>query len=96
MRWNSTLLPADGAIDAIRELKQRDGRDLVSWGSPTLVRDLIANDLVDELCLYIEPVVLGGGKRIFSDDGQKVPLEVVSAKSTGSGVQMVRYRPASG
>jgi dihydrofolate reductase len=96
MRWNSTLLPADGAIDAIRELKQRDGRDLVSWGSPTLVRDLIANDLVDELCLYIEPVVLGGGKRIFSDDGQKVPLEMVSAKSTGSGVQMVRYRPASG
>jgi len=96
MRWNSTLLPADGAIDAIRELKQRDGRDLVSWGSPTLVRDLIANDLDDELCLYIEPVVLGGGKRIFSDDGQKVPLEVVSAKSTGSGVQMVRYRPASG
>jgi len=95
MRWNSTLLPADGAIDAIRELKERDGRDLVSWGSPTLVRDLIANDLVDELCLYIEPVVLGGGKRIFSDDGQKVPLEVVSAKSTGSGVQMVRYRPAA-
>jgi len=95
MRWNSNLLPADGAIDAIRELKQSDGRDLVSWGSPTLVRDLLANGLVDELCLYIEPVVLGGGKRIFSDDGEKIPLEVVSAKTTGSGVQMIRYRPAS-
>jgi dihydrofolate reductase len=96
MRWNSTLLPADGAIAAIRELKQRDGRDLVTWGSATLVRDLIANGLVDELHLYIEPVVLGGGKRIFSDDGQKRPLEVVSATSTGSGVQMVTYRPATG
>jgi dihydrofolate reductase len=96
MRWNSHLLPADGAIDAIRELRQRDGRDLVTWGSPSLVRDLLANGLVDELCLYIEPVVLGGGKRIFSDDGQKIPLELVSATSTASGVQMVRYRPASG
>ena len=96
MEWNSTLLPANGAIDAIRDLRQRDGRDLVTWGSPTLVRDLVANGLVDELHLYIEPVVLGGGKRIFADDGRKLPLELASATTTGTGVQMVVYRPASG
>ena len=95
MEWNSTLLPANGAIEAIRDLRQRDGRDVVTWGSPTLVRDLVANGLVDELHLYIEPVVLGGGKRIFADDGQKLPLELVSAQTTGTGVQMVVYQPAS-
>ena len=95
MEWNSTLLPPAGAIDAIRDLRQRDGRDVVTWGSATLVRDLVAHGLVDELRLYIEPVVLGGGKRIFGDDGQKLPLELVSAKTTGTGVQMVTYKPAS-
>ena len=94
MEWNSTLLPADGATDAVRELRRRDGRDIQVWGSASLVRELMTHGLVDELRLMIEPVVLGGGKRIFADDGQARPMQLVSARTTATGVQMCTYRPA--
>ena len=91
--WNSTVLPADGAIDAIRELRHAGGRDLAVWGSATLVRDLLAHGLVDELRLMIEPIILGGGKRIFADDGNSIPLELVSSTTTSTGVHVCTYRP---
>ncbi len=94
MEWNSTLLPADGAMDAIGELRRRDGRDIQVWGSASLVRQLMANRLVDELRLMIEPIVLGGGKRIFNDDGQAHPLQLVSARTAATGVQVCTFRPA--
>jgi dihydrofolate reductase len=94
MEWNTSLLPADRTMAAVGELRRQEGGYLMVWGSPTLVRDLIENGHVDELRLYIEPVLLGGGKRIFPDDGQKRPLELVSTKTTATGVQMCTYRPA--
>jgi dihydrofolate reductase len=96
MEWNSTLLPASDAIGAIGELRQRDGGDLLAYGSPDLVRQLVAGGLVDELRLMIEPVVLGGGKRLFGDDGRAHPFELVSAGTSATGVQMCVYRPANG
>lgn len=54
----------------------------------------IENDLVDEYRLMIEPVVLGGGKRLFPDDGRARPLELVSTATSGTGVQICTYRPA--
>ena len=93
MEWNSTLLPAERTLDAIRELRERDGRDIVVWGSATLVRDLIAHRLIDELRLMIEPIVLGGGKRIFADDGRAIPLQLISARTSATGVQICRFRP---
>jgi dihydrofolate reductase len=95
MEWNSTLLPAERTLDAIAELRRSEGRDLTVWGSASLVRDLLAHDLIDELRLMIEPIVLGGGKRIFADDGRSVPLQLVSAVTTATGVQMCTYRPAA-
>lgn len=95
MEWNSTLLPADRTIAAISELRQGDGRDLVVWGSASLVRDLLAHGLVDELRLMVEPILLGGGKRIFPDGGLARPLELVSSRTTGTGVVMATYAPAA-
>ena len=94
MEWNSTLLPRDRTLDAIRELRQRDGHDVLVWGSAALVRDLLAHGLVDELRLMIEPIVLGGGKRIFPDGGQAVALKLVSVRTSATGVQMCTFRPA--
>lgn len=93
MTWNSTLLPADDAIGAIADLRSQDGRDIIVWGSSTLVRDLLAHGLVDELRLMIEPILLGGGKRIFPENGGAVPLELVSARTAATGVQLCTYRP---
>lgn len=95
MTWSgSKLLPADDAIGAVRALRERDGGDLQVWGSSTLATQLVEAGLVDEYVLMIEPVLLGGGKRIFPDDGQARPLELVSAVPTGTGVLICTYRPA--
>src|SRR3712207_5274206 len=62
---NSELLPADDAIGAIRGLRDREGGDLNVLGSSSLARQLFEADLVDEVNVMIEPILLGGGKRIF-------------------------------
>jgi dihydrofolate reductase len=97
LTWSgSHLLPADDAIGAIRELRERDGGAIQVWGSSSLATQLIQHDLVDEYRLLIEPVLLGGGKRLFPDDGRARPLELVSATTAATGVQVCTYRPAPG
>ena len=94
LTWKNTqLIPGAGAIDAIRALKARDGGDLSVMGSLTLARALLAADLVDELNLMIEPVSLGGGKRLFPDDGTARPTELVSHTLASTGVMVCKYRP---
>jgi dihydrofolate reductase len=93
LTWNTTLLPGDDAIGAIRELREQPGGGLQVWGSASLATQLIASDLVDEYCLFLEPIILGGGKGIFPDDGRARPLELVSATTTSTGVQICTYRP---
>jgi dihydrofolate reductase len=93
--WNNTeLLPADDAIGAIAKIREQDGRDIQVMGSPDLARQLVDADLVDEYNLMIEPVILGGGKRLFPE-GKAVPLELVSVKQSGTGVHICTYRPKS-
>jgi dihydrofolate reductase len=88
----STLLPADDAIGAIRELRSRDGQAIQVMGSASLAAQLVEHDLVDEYRLMIEPILLGGGKRVFPSDGRARPLELVSATTTGTGVLICTYR----
>jgi dihydrofolate reductase len=95
MTWNSTLLSADDAVGEIAALRAQDGGDLLIWGSASLATTLLAEGLVDELNLMIEPILLGGGKRIFPDDGMARPMELVSTVTTGTGVHVCTYRPAS-
>jgi dihydrofolate reductase len=96
LNWpGSTLLPADDAIGAVRELRARDGRALQVMGSVSLAAQLIAHDLVDEYRLMVEPILLGGGKRLFPDDGAARALELVSATTTATGVLICTYRPVA-
>ena len=74
-------------------LRAQDGGDLQLMGSSNLAGQLIGAGLVDEYNLMIEPIVLGGGKRLFPDDGQSRPLELVSTTTSSTGVQICRYRP---
>lgn len=95
LSWtNSTLLPADDAIGAVRELRAQPGDDIQVMGSATFAPQLIAAGLVDEYRLMIEPIVLGGGKRLFPDDGSARPLELVSTTISSTGVLICCYRPA--
>jgi dihydrofolate reductase len=96
LTWNNTSrIPGDEAVARIRELRESEGGDLVVMGSPTLARTLIADGLVDELRLMIEPVLLGGGKTIFPADGSLRTLELVSTVTSGTGVHVATYRPVA-
>ena len=96
LTWpGTTLLPADDALGAVRGLRARDGGGLQVMGSASLAAQLVEHDLVDEYRLMIEPVLLGGGKRIFPGGGRARPLELVSATTTATGVLICTYRPAS-
>jgi len=95
-RWsNSSLLEGD-ALDAVRKLRETDGGALQIWGSATLTRQLIENDLVDEYCLLIEPILLGGGKSIYPSDGQARTLRLESVTQADTGVLICTYRSDRG
>ncbi len=94
LTWaGSTLLPAEDAIGAVRQLRGRDGKGLQVMGSASLAAQLIAHGLVDEYRLMIQPILLGGGRRLFPDDGAARALELVSATPTATGVLICTYRP---
>ncbi|MFJ4278974.1 dihydrofolate reductase family protein [Streptomyces massasporeus] len=95
LTWNnSSLIPGDEAVARIRELRRTEGGEIAMMGSPTLVRTLLSEGLVDELQLVVMPVILGGGKSIFPVDGAKRPMELVSTVTGKTGVQVCVYRPA--
>lgn len=86
LMWqNSTVVQGDPA-DAVMALKQVHGKDLYVLGSTELVPFLIKHDLVDEFRVMIDPLVVGGGKRIFGEDGMLRPLRLMDSQvvSTGS------------
>jgi len=96
LEWqNSTLLRGDIA-EAVTALKAEDGRDLHVIGSPGLVQALIEHDLVDELQVMIDPVVVGGGKRLFRDDGALKPLRLIESQLTSTGAIIATYAAAEG
>jgi len=96
LTWSgSVLLPADDVIGAVRDLRSRDGNGLQVMGSPSLVAQLIEHDLVDEYRLMIEPILLGRGQRLFPEDGQARPLQLVASSTAATGVLICTYRPAA-
>ena len=79
-------------IEGVRGVKSKDGPDLIVWGSSTLTSVLLEHGLVDEVLLLVYPVLLGRGKRFFSDSADPRELALVSTKATTSGVLMNTYR----
>jgi dihydrofolate reductase len=95
LEWeNSTLLKGD-VPGAVAGLKQQDGADLLVIGSAQLVQTLIARDLVDEFRLMMDPLLAGGGKRIFADDGMLRPLRLIELQPTTTGAVLATYGMAS-
>jgi dihydrofolate reductase len=94
LEWqNSTVLQGDVA-EAVAALKQEEGGDLHVIGSTELVQTLLEHDLVDELRLMIDPLVVGGGKRLFRDDGALRSMRLVESEVTNTGAILAAYAPA--
>src|SRR6184192_1674176 len=93
-RWANTTVLSGGVAAAVGELKAKPGRELQVHGSGVLFRWLLDNDLVDETNLFIFPVVVGQGTRLFPDTGRDRALELVESRASPSGVTMQVYRTA--
>jgi dihydrofolate reductase len=76
----------------VRRVKSKDGPDLIVWGSSTLTPVLLEQGLADEVVLIVYPVLLGPGKRFFSDSADPRELALVSTKTTSTGVLINTYR----
>ena len=91
LEWqHSTLLRGDVG-DAVRALKAQDGDDLLVIGSPGLVQSLVEHDLLDEVRVMIDPLVVGGGKRLFGDGNPIRALRLVESQVTGTGAIIATY-----
>jgi dihydrofolate reductase len=92
---NSTLIPAAGAFAAIAGLKQQPGQNIGMTGSGTLVSALLREGLLDELHLFVFPLVAGsGGQRLFGDPAGQLPLKLLDSVTFGSGVVHLTYARA--
>jgi len=90
--WEPTTVLRGPLDEEIAALKDTPGADVVVTGSITLVRDLVAKGLVDEYRLFVYPVVVGRGARLFENATQVPPLELVETRPFRSGVVLLRYR----
>src|SRR5216117_4044225 len=91
--WGQVKDLGKDIVEGIRGIKSKDGPDLIVWGSSTLTSVLLEQGLVDEVLLLVCPVLLGRGKRFFSDSANPRELALVSTKAAPSGVLMNTYRP---
>jgi dihydrofolate reductase len=91
LAWNNSSLLRPDVAAGLRALKQEDGRDLHVIGSAQLVRSLLSDDLVDELRLMIDPLVLGGGKSIFPEDGELRRFRLAEHELTSDGAMLTTY-----
>src|SRR5262245_32203725 len=92
--WKTSQRISGDAVAELRRLKASDGPPLHLWGSSNLLQTLIAADLIDECRLWVFPVVLGKGKRLFESGVPPRGLALVATKSTPSGVLIATYQPA--
>ena len=92
VEWDNSMLLEGDVTEAVLDLKQEYGGGVISVsGSQNLIQTLLEHDLVDEFWLWIFPVVVGKGKRLFGDGTIPAALELETAETSSTGVQMIRY-----
>ena len=93
--WNNTTVIGGDVAGKLADLKAQDGGDISMSGSPTLMRWLLREGLLDELNLLVHPITVGKGHaRLFAPDGPTVPLTLLSSETFTTGVLNLRYGPA--
>jgi dihydrofolate reductase len=91
--WRNSTLISSNVVEEIRSLKAQPGKNIVIDGSSVLVHTLAEHDLIDEYSLFVYPVVLGGGKKLFPE-GLRVTLRMIESRPFPSGVVLMRYARA--
>ena len=94
LEWSNSVLIEGDAADGLAALKQEDGPELQVHGSANLIQTLLRHNLVDEYRLWVFPLVIGSGKRLFSDGTVPAGLRLVDSKTSTTGVAINTYEPA--
>ena len=92
--WANSVLIEGDVPEAVAQLKEQDGPELQVHGSADLIQTLLQHSLIDEFRLMIFPLVLGNGKRLFSDGTIPSGLRLVDSKVSSTGVVIATYEPA--
>ena len=90
-RWTNVTVLKGNVVDEVTRLKQELDGDIVVYASYQLGRALIEHDLVDELRLFVFPVVLGAGERLFGETSGKKPIRLVGSRTVGDGLAFLTY-----
>jgi dihydrofolate reductase len=93
--WSNSAVVGSYDADRLRTLKEKEDGDLYVSGSATLVRAMLADGLVDELHLYVYPLALGTGIRLFPDGAPRTPMSLLDAEKLSNGVAHLTYGPAA-
>src|SRR5262245_36039041 len=94
LEWNATLIKGD-VVQEIAKLKQEPGRNIEMYGSTALMQTLMQHDLIDKYRIWVHPLILGTGKRLFPENGHGMKLELKETKTRSSGVVGLILEPAS-
>jgi dihydrofolate reductase len=90
-RWTNSIVLTGGVADAVARLKHEIDGDIVVYASYQLVRTLLEHDLVDELRLFVFPVVVGGGERLFGETSARKPMRLLGTRTVGDGLVFLSY-----
>ncbi|UXN59900.1 dihydrofolate reductase family protein [Phyllobacterium zundukense] len=89
--WQNSQTLGPDVVATVTKLKNEDGPDLLTQGSTDFLKTLFENDLIDEMNVFIFPLILGKGKKLFSDDASPAALKLVSSKVSDTGVTVNKY-----
>ena len=89
--WNNSTIIKENVAEELSRLKEQPGQDILMYGSADLMHTLMEHDLIDEYRIWVHPVVLGSGKRLFRDESETKILRLVDTTTFSSGVVLLSY-----
>jgi dihydrofolate reductase len=94
LEWNNSHLLEGDVADAVRKLKEEKGDDIIMYSSVGLMHALMDEGLIDRFLIWLHPLVLGSGRRLFPDGTHKAELELAETTTLPNGVLVLEYRPS--
>jgi dihydrofolate reductase len=92
--WSNSFCITGDVVEQIKKLKEKKAPDLNVWGSGNLIQTLLKHRLIDRMHLWIYPLTIGSGKRLFTDGTLAEKFKLVESKISSSGVILATYEPA--
>jgi dihydrofolate reductase len=93
LEWNNSHLLNGDVAEEVRKLKEEHGRDILMYASATLMHELMDKDVIDRYRIWVHPVVIGDGRRLFSE-GDKADLELIDSSTLPNGIVVLDYQPS--